>query len=119
MVLHCRLLFALVGILLLHFALLMLEHFDVLTVAIEIVMGLFHQIVVHYEVIHILGVLVVQTFLVLGLLADVVVRRLKVLESGDVGAVVGIIMVLKPVVLGILSLLDPLTTLGPVGRMPQ
>lgn len=65
----------------------------------------------------VLGVLVVLTFLVLRLLTDVVVRWFKVLKSGDISAVVGIIIVLKPLVLGILSLLNSLTALGPMSGM--
>lgn len=88
MVLHGRLLFAFVRILFLHLTLLLLEHLDVLAVAIEIVMGLLYKIVVHHEVIQILWVLGVQTFLVLRLFTNIVVCMLEVLETSNVSPVV-------------------------------
>lgn len=97
----------------------MLEHFDVLAVAIKVVVSLFHQVVVHDIVIHILRVLLINVFLVLGLLADVVVSRLKVLKPSDVCAIVHVVVVLKSVVLGVLSLLNPLTALRSVCRVSQ
>ena len=88
MVLHGRLLFAFVRILFLHLTLLLLEHLDVLAVAIEIIMGLLYKIVVHHEVIQILWVLGVQTFLVLGLFTNIGVCMLEVLETSNVCPVV-------------------------------